>query len=147
MIRDYQSADFNQLISAWLAASKLAHPFLTEEFLRKEIANIRDIYIPNTETAVYQHGDTVIGFISLMGDEVGAIFLDPKYHGQKIGKALMDHAADQRNRLELDVFKANHIGQQFYFRYGFQKLYEHMHEETGNMLLRLAYTPPKSNYI
>jgi putative acetyltransferase len=141
MIRDYQPADFDQLINAWLKASKLAHPFLSDGFLKKEIDNIRDIYIPNTETIVYEHGGTVIGFLSLMRDEVGAIFLDPHYHGQKIGKALMDHAAGIRQRLELDVFKENHIGQKFYFRYGFKVSHEHMHEETGNMLLRVVFNP------
>jgi putative acetyltransferase len=139
MIRDYQAADFDQLINVWLKASKLAHPFLTDAFLDKEIGNIRDVYIPITETVVYEYENRVIGFLSLIGNEVGAIFLDPEYHGQKIGKALMDYAANKREDLELDVFKENHIGQNFYFRYGFKLSHEHLHEETGNMLLRLKY--------
>jgi putative acetyltransferase len=139
MIRDYQPADFDQLIDAWLKASKLAHPFLSQEFLDKEILNIRDVYVPNTETFVYEHEGKVIGFTALAGHEVGAIFLDPAFHGRQFGKALMDHAVGLKGHLELDVFKANQVGQKFYFRYGFKAVHEHMHEETGNMLIRLSY--------
>jgi len=140
MLRKYQSSDFNELINTWLSASKLAHPFLSTEFLEKEITNIRDMYIPNAETWVFEKKGKVVGFIALIGNEVGAIFLDPAYHGQGIGKAMMDHAVTQRDQLELDVFKDNTIGQKFYFRYGFTVEKEHMHTETGNMLLRLSYS-------
>lgn len=141
MIREYKNSDFQDLINAWLAASKLAHPFLSQDFLDQEIINIRDIYLPNADTYVFEKDGKVIGFIALIGNEVGAIFLDPTFHGQGIGKAMMDHATNIRGWLELDVFKENKVGQRFYFGYGFQVVKEHMHEDTGNMLLRLKYQP------
>lgn len=139
MIRKYQSADFKQMIHAWRSASELATPFLDEAFLEQEELNIRDIYIPNTETWVYDLDGTVVGFIALAGNEVGAIFLDPVHHGKGIGRQLMDHAAKLHKHLVLDVFKENKVGQRFYFRYGFEIIREHLHEETGKMLLRLEY--------
>lgn len=145
MIRDYKDEDFQDLINAWLAASHLAHPFLSEDFIKQEIINIRDMYLPNTETFVYELGGKVIGFTSLMGHEVGAIFLDPAYHGRGIGKAMMDRAVEMRGRLELDVFKENSVGQRFYFRYGFKTEREHLHEATGNMCLRLVYEPEEAS--
>ncbi len=140
MIREYEKRDLADLLEAWYSASKLAHPFLSEDFLEQERQKIPSFYLPNAETWVYEKNGTVIGFIALIGNEVGAIFLDPKFHGKGIGRALMDHAKSIRNVLELDVFKDNAIGRNFYKKYGFIEEYEHIHKETGFMQLRLKLT-------
>lgn len=81
------------------------------------------------------------GFIALMGNEVGAIFLQPAHHGKGAGKALMDKA--QELHATLEVFKENSIGCKFYSRYGFEHLEEKLHEPTGRPLLRLRYAAKK----
>ena len=86
----------------------------------------------------------VEGFISLMGNEVGAIFLQPQCHGRGAGRALMDKAQELHGNLEVEVFKVNKIGRKFYSRYGFTQLEEKLHEPTGQMLLRLKYTAAES---
>ena len=140
MIRKYEEKDIDELLDAWYSASKVAHPFLSEDFFDRERKNIRELYIPNVETWVYEKDSKVVGFISLMENEVGAIFLDPDLHGTGIGRALMEHAKSLRTFLELYVFKENKIGRNFYDKCGFIKMYEHPHEETGFMQLRLKLT-------
>lgn len=71
---------------------------------------------------------------------MGAIFVEPEYHGVGVGTALMNKAQALHGDLEVEVFAANAIGRQFYGRYGFELLHETMHEETGNKLLRLKFT-------
>ena len=39
--------------------------------------------------------------------------------------------------MQLDVFKMNTVGRIFYEKYGFTMVSEHLHKETGFMLLRL----------
>jgi putative acetyltransferase len=141
MIRPYAEQDVDALIEVWRAASQIATPFLSAEFLAQEADNIRNLYLPNAETWVIDSEDTVAGFIALIGDEVGAIFVHPNYQGQSLGRALMDHAVSLRKSLFLDVFKENAVGRRFYDRYGFQYENEHTHEETGQQLLRLVFTP------
>jgi len=137
VIREYEDRDLAELLDAWYSASKVAHLFLSEEFFEQERKNIASIHLPNAETWVYELDGVVVGFISLIGNEVGAIFVDPKFHGKGIGRELMDHARNLREVLELDVFKDNLIGRSFYRKYGFSKVYEHLHKETGFMQLRL----------
>lgn len=137
MIRKYEEKDLAELIDAWYSASKVAHTFLSEDFFKQERRNIADLYIPNVETWVYEKDNKVIGFISLMENEVGAIFVDPEFHGKGIGRALMEHAKSLREFLELYVFKENKIGRNFYEKCGFKFVSEHLHEETGFMQLRL----------
>ncbi|TFB09183.1 GNAT family N-acetyltransferase, partial [Candidatus Marinimicrobia bacterium MT.SAG.3] len=105
MIRKYEEKDIDELLDAWYSASKVAHPLGSEDFFEQERKNIRELYIPNVETWVYEKDSKVVGFISLMENEVGAIFLDPDLHGTGIGRALMEHAKSLRTFLELDVFK------------------------------------------
>jgi putative acetyltransferase len=137
MIREYDEKDLNQLLDVWFSASQIAHPFLDEAFFERERRNIADLYLPKTETWVYEVDGVVVGFIALNGNEVGGLFVDSKFHRQGIGRALMDKARNTRDVLELDVFKANLVGRKFYERYGFIQVAEHLHEETGFIQLRL----------
>lgn len=139
MIRNYETTDLHELLDTWHAASQVAHPFLTEDFFDAERQNIPKVYLPMADTFVYEKDGAVVGFIALIGAEVGAIFVHPDFHGEGIGRALMDHARDLRGNLEVEVFKENRIGRDFYRRYGFAFMDEHIHEETGETLLRLSY--------
>lgn len=84
MIRPYQDKDMKPLLDVWYAASSLAHPFLDEAFQKQERENIRNIYIPNTKTWVYLANKEVVGFISMINNEIGALFIRPDFHGKGI---------------------------------------------------------------
>ncbi len=143
MIREYKEQDLNILLEVWYAASQVGHPFLDEAFFEKERQDIAALYLPNSETWVYQQNGAVVGFIALVENEVGAIFVDPPLHGQGIGRALMDQAKHLKGDLEVEVFKKNQIGRKFYQQYGFRQINEYFHEETGHMMLRLSYKSGK----
>jgi putative acetyltransferase len=89
------------------------------------------------ETWVYEAAGRVVGFISLIENEVGAIFVYPEWQGKGIGRALMDMARGIHGTLELEVFKENLKAQRFYERYGFVGIGERLHEETGRPMLRM----------
>lgn len=140
MIRKYKDTDTESVVDIWHKASAVAHPFLTTDFLHSEADNIRSLYLPNTETWVAEKNGNIVGFISLMGNEVGALFVDPVFHGQKIGKLLMDITTQQHSTLVLDVFEKNSMGRRFYKRYGYREISEYVHEPTGQQVIRLSYT-------
>lgn len=144
-IRQYTEADISGVLSSWENASRIAHPFLTEEFLDNERYNIPNVYMPNADTWVAEIDKAVVGFVALIGNEVGAIFVEPDFQGSGVGKALMDKAQEIHGDLEVEVFQANAIGRQFYSSYGFEQLLEKIHEETGNTLLRLRFIADKAS--
>lgn len=137
MVRPYKDTDLSDLLDVWYSASLLAHPFLDEAFFVRERNNIREIYLPNAETWVFEQEGVVVGFVALIGNEVGGLFGHADYHGRGIGRALMDHARSIRNVLELVVFEDNKVGRAFYEKYGFRQVGEEVHEATGFMQLRL----------
>ena len=124
MIRQYEDQDLDDLLTAWSAASEIAHPFLTEEFLASERENIPNLYLPNAETWVYEDNGRVVGFVALIGNEVGAIFAHPSHQRMGVGNRLMDKAKELREELEVEVFVKNTIGRSFYSKYGFTPVQE-----------------------
>lgn len=139
-IRQYQETDLDGVLSSWESANKIAHPFLNEEFVNQVRHDIPNLYLPNADTWVLVIDEKVVGFIALLGNEVGAIFVEPTSHGKGAGKALMDKASSLHATLELDVFKENAIGRKFYALYGFEEIEETTHDQTGQQVLRLGYT-------
>lgn len=138
-IRQYEPSDLADLMAAWEGANRLAHPFLKEDFVAQVRRDIPALYLPNADTWVAELDDRVIGFIALLGNEIGALFLQPEYQGNKIGKRLMDKAQDLCGNLELEVFKKNSIGRQFYSKYGFKLLEEKEDAPSGEPVLRLKF--------
>jgi len=144
-IRQYKESDLEAVLDSWEVATRLAHDFMTDDFIAQERKNVAEIYMPNTDTWVAEINGEVQGFIALMGNEVGAIFLQPACHSKGIGKALMDKAQELHVNLEVEVFKENSIGRSFYSKYGFEQLEEKLHEPTGQQVLRLKFTANKSS--
>ena len=140
MIRKYEEKDIDELLDAWYSASKVAHPFLSEEYFEQERKKFTHRNIQETETWVYEKDSKVVGFITLMNELIYAFFVDTDFQRIGIGRVLMEHAKSLRTFLELYVFKENKIGRNFYDKCGFIKVAEHLHEETGFMQLRLKLT-------
>ncbi|RCS41411.1 GNAT family N-acetyltransferase [Bremerella cremea] len=145
MIRAYHEQDLNDLLDIWWEASVIAHPFLTEEFLTQERENIPNIYLPIAETWVYEKQGKVVGFIALLGNEVGAIFVHPDHQKVGIGRSLMDKAVALRGMVELEVFVDNPNGRAFYEHYGFVMLEQKHHEATQQQVLRLRFNGRDTN--
>jgi putative acetyltransferase len=115
----------------------LAHPFLSQDFLELERHNIANVYLPKAESWVWQADGHVVGFVSLLGNEVGAIFVDPEFHRSGIGLALMDRAQALRGELEVEVFERNLPGRAFYAKLGFELVHQKVHTQTGFEVMRL----------
>ena len=141
MIRKYKSEDADAVVLMWRISSDLAHPFLTKEFLDKEADNIRNVHLAMAETWVTEINGNVVGFIALVGEEIGGLFLDPRYHGRGLGRALVDKAVAEKGALKVEVFKENVIGRRFYNSYGFRSTEEFFHEASGQMTLRMVFAP------
>lgn len=140
MIRKYTNTDETAVVNAWYKANRLAHPFLSLDFLEDQRTAMKEMYLPNAETWVIEVDQKVVGFIALIGSEIGGLFVDPEFHGQKLGFALVNKAVAEKGSLTVEVFKQNPIGRKFYNRYGFCDPVESFHEMTGQQILTLNYT-------
>jgi GNAT superfamily N-acetyltransferase len=68
--------------------------------------------------------DGVDGFLARDGEEVSCLYVSNAAQGNGVGKALLDHAKQRADRLELWTFQANKGARRFYAREGFVELRE-----------------------
>jgi putative acetyltransferase len=136
-IRAYDEHDAEDVLGVRYRASIVTHSFLPEGFFERERDELVDRWLPASETFVYEVDGRLVGFLSLIDNEAGAIFVDPEFHRGGVGRALMDDARRWRSHLELSVFEANEIGRRFYEAYGFRAIERRINVDTGLPELRL----------
>ena len=127
MIKIYTDEYLNRLLDIWNDASRKAHHFLSEEFLKKERHDIENVFLKSASTYLYFVDDRPAGFISMIGNIVGGLFVDPVYWNKGIGTKLLDYAVELIGDLELEVFKENERAVKFYINYGFKIVNEEIH--------------------
>jgi putative acetyltransferase len=138
MIREYTPNDTDAVIAIWDKAEALAHPFLPENVREQVRKDLRDLYLPNAETWVLEHDGHPVGFIAMIGTEIGGLFLDPSRQGKGMGRQMVDHVVALKGPLTVEVFKDNKIGLPFYERYGFDHTEEGVFEPSGHLTFKMA---------
>lgn len=121
MIRKWQSSDRRPLLTLWLESTIDAHPFIEERYWRDSEPLVRDVYLPNAQTWVWEEDGELQGFISVMNQRfVGALFVAPTCIGRGIGRALLAHVCDRYPDLSLEVYQKNQRAVNFYHAHGFR---------------------------
>ncbi|MEX2633687.1 MAG: GNAT family N-acetyltransferase [Balneolales bacterium] len=134
MIREFTSNDIDQVLSIWLDASIRAHDFVDRYFWESKLDDMRDVYIPGSETFVYDDEGTIKGFFSLYENTLAAIFVSPDCQSGGIGGKLLGKAKELREILTLEVYKKNEKSVRFYEMCGFRKVSEKIDPLTGQLV-------------
>lgn len=121
-IRPFDAAtDTETLCNIWLDASLAAHSFIGRQRLIEQRALIREVYLPMAETWLVSRDGNTAGFISLVGNAIGGLFIAPDQQGAGLGRRLVDHAKTLRPTLTLEVYTQNRDAMQFYAAQGFRE--------------------------
>lgn len=136
-IRPYADADDDDVLDVWYAASLVGHPFLSSDFLGAERQRLAEQYLPASETFVFEEAGHVVGFVAMIGREVGGLFVAPDWQSQGVGRQLLDHVRSSRPVLEVNVFEANTRARRFYEAYGFVVVGRQISEVAGEPELHL----------
>jgi len=136
-IRRYKPSDTDAVIAIWEHANALAHPFLLPDFVDTVRTDMRAVYLPNAETWIVEHDERPVGFIAMIGTEIGGLFLDPRHHGNGLGRAMVDAVVVEKGSLQVEVFAKNRIGRTFYDSYGFAPVEEYLHDASGQVTIKM----------
>ncbi len=140
MIRKIEPEEINDVLDVWINASIQAHRFIDKEFWKSKIDDMRDIYIPNSDTYIFKENEIIKGFFSLHGNMLAAMFVSPEFQGNGIGQKLMAKAKPLRSRLELTVYQENLKSIEFYKKCGFRSIKEKIDEHTGHIEILMKYS-------
>lgn len=131
MIRAYRAADLEELSAIWFEASITAHAFVGEARLREQRLLIETVYLPNAETWVAIRDGEPAGFVSLLDDFIGGLFVSPRHQGAGIGRLLVSHALQLKRQLRLEVYTANSQAYAFYENLGFEEQSRRSEDDEG----------------
>lgn len=136
-IRRYREADQAEVLRIWYKESLESHFFIPAKFWADHLEDLKNKYLPEAETFVAEGEGQILGFISLMGNYVGALFVDEKYQRQGVGKDLLDFAHKSKGSIFVDVYKENSQARMFYNKYGFEEKREKIQPETGHSVITM----------
>lgn len=140
MIRLLRSQDLEAAVSIWFDASIKAHSFIEESFWASQKENMRDIYLPNSESWVYEEKGQILGFISYYEGTIPAIFVDPNSQSHGIGTKLLDMLKNKYSDLSLTVYTQNDKTHRFYLRHGFHDVGQCQCTHTGQGQIEMSWS-------
>jgi putative acetyltransferase len=139
MIRGFHPSDMDAVIEIWLDASIRAHDFVAENFWRSRVIDMREVYIPASETYVYEEAGCIRGFVCLVGEALAALFVSPRAQGRGVGQKLIEKSKHVRQNLNLTVYKENQKSVDFYKRCGFRSVKEQIDKYTGHSEIVMVF--------
>lgn len=137
MIRPYQDHDLASVINIWYEAAKIAHSFISLQTLTIQKDEIINIYIPKAQIWVIQENKDVIGFIALLNNMIGGLFISPIYQSQGYGTQLIKYAKSLHSNLLVEVYQENYQAQKFYQKCGFILIGQRLESTTNLPLLTM----------
>ncbi|MDD3479137.1 MAG: N-acetyltransferase [Paludibacteraceae bacterium] len=132
-IRKLETKDIESTVELWYNTSVIAHSFIPTSYWKNNKESMAKIYLPESETFVYVENEKIVGFISMAGNYLAAIFVDKELQGKGIGKTLLNFIKQKRSNILLKVFKQNIQSIEFYKSQDFNMVYENTDKETGEL--------------
>ena len=110
------------LPAIWLRSVKATHSFLRVEDI-DALLEPTTAYLGSDDVDLWilaDSSDAPVGFMGLAGGEVESLFLAPEVHRRGEGRRLIQHAADLRGELTVEVNEQNVGAVRFYEACGFR---------------------------
>ena len=142
-IRPARAADGARMLDIWRRAVDATHDFLTPED-RSAIDGEVSTFLPQAAAwLATDPDDCAIGFMLIEGTHMDALFIDPDWHGQGVGRLLVEHALSLHPALTADVNERNERALHFYERMNFARTGRSDTDGQGRPypLIHLRYAP------
>jgi len=120
VIRSATPADAPALTRVWRRAVEATHHFLTPATVDAiEVDVAAWLNSGDPDLWAWDQDGRLVAFLGLSGDELAALFVDPRLHRSGVGRRLVDHALSLGAR-RLSVNEDNPGARAFYERQGFR---------------------------
>lgn len=129
------------MVDIWRRSVDATHHFLSSQD-RRDIETEVAAFLPGAPLwLAVDAADRPVGFMSLVGSHMEALFIDPDHCGGGIGRALVAHALARQPSLTTDVNEQNAQAIGFYARMGFHAVGQSATDGQGRAypLIHLRY--------
>ncbi|HKT76061.1 MAG TPA: acetyltransferase [Sphingobium sp.] len=142
-IRPARAADGDRLLAIWRRAVDATHHFLEPADRAAIDAEVAHMLPQAAAWLATDAEDQAVGFMLIDGTHMDALFIDPDWHGQGVGRSLVAHGLELHPALTTDVNEQNEAALAFYDRMGFARTGRSDQDAQGRPypLLHLRYAP------
>ena len=131
MIRKMKEEDTTKVMTIWTKGNFYAHPFIERDYWISNYNKVKEEYLKQAETYVYEENEEIKGFISILNNTyIGALFVKKDFLRQGIGKRLLNYCKERKEKLTLQVYEKNVDATLFYLAMGFKNIRIQIDENT-----------------
>ena len=134
MIRNLKNDDIDilKLIRPFKEKLSLeAQNFISDSYWLENYDNVKNNYLPNSDTYVYEEDGEIKGFVSLIENIfIGGLFIRVDSQRKKIGSVILDFLKERNDKLQLTVYDKNVRAMKFYLKSGFKILNTEIDKKT-----------------
>lgn len=131
MIRKMKEEYTTKVMTIWTKGNFYAHPFIERDYWISNYNKVKEEYLKQAETYVYEENGEIKGFISILNNTyIGALFVTKDFLRQGIGKRLLNYCKERKEKLTLQVYEKNVDATLFYLAMGFKNIRIQIDEST-----------------
>ena len=132
MIRKMRDTDIEAVMEIWFSSTVKAHPFIDVAYWEKNYSLLKNEYLPQSQTLVFEEDNIIKGFISVIDNSfIGALFISPEFQGHGLGRKLLEAISSQSKELTLAVYADNQQAISFYKKMGFEIIHHQLDASSG----------------
>lgn len=131
MIKNLRDNDIDIVMDLWKESTMEAQSFISDEYWLENYDNVKNNYLPDSDTYVYEEDGEIKGFVSLIENIfIGGLFLKIDSQRKGIGSKIIDFLKAEHDKLQLAVYDKNIRAMNFYVKSGFKILNTEIDEKT-----------------
>lgn len=137
MIRKFREEDLCKVMTIWTKGNFQAHDFIEKDYWLENFNKVKNEYLPQSNTYVYEEKDEIKGFISILNDKyIGALFVKQECLREGIGRKLLNYCKERYYHLTLNVYEKNVNAILFYVAMNFKNIAIQIDEKTRRKRIR-----------
>ena len=131
MIRNLKNDDIDIVMELWKNSTIEAQNFIPASYWLENYDNVKNNYLPNSDTYVYEEDGEIKGFVSLIENIfIGGLFIRVDSQRKGIGSVILDFLKERNDKLQLTVYDKNVRAMKFYLKSGFKILNTEIDKKT-----------------
>ncbi|MHD0314015.1 N-acetyltransferase [Fusobacterium varium] len=131
MIRNLKNDDIDIVMELWKNSTIEAQSFIPDSYWLENYDNVKNNYLPNSDTYVYEEDGEIKGFVSLIENIfIGGLFIRVDSQREGIGSVILDFLKERNDKLQLTVYDKNERAMKFYLKSGFKILNTEIDKKT-----------------
>ena len=122
MIRNLQQEDITKVMTIWTKGNFTAHDFIEKDYWLEIYNKTKDLFLDKYNTYIYEENNNILGFVSILKNEVKAISVEKSNRRRGIGRKLINFCQDKYINLTVTVFEKNVNAFLFFSAIGFKNI-------------------------